>query len=220
MKNPFLLSRRLDLCASFVAQDSRLADIGTDHAYLPIALCLNNKILSAVACDIADGPLQRAKENIQRYGLDDKIQTRLSDGLQNVSRDEIDTVVIAGMGGELIAKILSECPYIRDKELSLILQPMTRCEKLIFWLYENGFAINSQKAVTEDGKHYTVMLVRYTGEVKTPSPLSLYLGRLSKENPEEKAFLEHTLNRLKKQAIGDDLARIAARQLEEYLYEN
>ncbi|MBQ3416272.1 MAG: SAM-dependent methyltransferase [Ruminococcus sp.] len=220
MKNPFSLSRRLALCASYVAQDSRLADIGTDHAYLPIALCLDNKILSAVACDIAQGPLGRAKENILRYELADKIETRLSDGLQNVKKDEIDTVVIAGMGGELIAKILSECPYIKDKSLSLILQPMTRCEKLILWLYENGFAIQHQSAVTEDGKHYTVMLVRYTGEVKTPSPLSLYLGKLSKEHDEEKTFLEHTLNRLKKQAIGDDLARIAARQLEEYLYEN
>ena len=220
MKRAFSLSGRLALCASFVAQGSRLADIGTDHAYLPIALCCDNKIKSALACDIAEGPLERARENILKYDLTDQIRTRLSDGLENVGREEIDTVVIAGMGGELIAKILSDCPYIKDGGLSLILQPMTRYEKLTGWLYQNGFAIKSQKAVTQDGKHYTVMLAGYTGEITAPSPLSLYLGKLSKENGEDRLFLEHTLKRLKKQAIGDKSVIEPARKLEAYLYED
>ena len=220
MKKSILLSGRLALCASYVAENSRLADIGTDHAYLPIALALENRISYAVACDIAEGPLERAKENIRKYDLEDKIQTRLSDGLVNVSREEIDTVIIAGMGGELIAKILSDCPYSRDKDLTLILQPMTRYEKLISWLYENGFAIESQQAVTEENKRYTVMLAVYTGERTIPSPCSLYVGKLNRENVEDKLFLEHTLNRLKKQALGDESSLLAAKDLEEYLYEN
>lgn len=220
MKKPMTLSGRLALCASFVAENSRLADIGTDHAYLPIALALDGRITYAVACDIAQGPLDRAQENIRSYDAEDIIQTRLSDGLQNVRREEIDAVVIAGMGGELIAKILSDCPYSKDEGLMLILQPMTRYEKLLLWLYENGFELISQKAITEDGKHYTVMLASYTGEKTTPSPLPLYLGKLNKENEEDRAFLEHTLNRLKKQAIGDETSRIAAKELEGYLYEN
>ena len=97
MKKSMLLSGRLALCASYVAENSRLADIGTDHAYLPIALALENRISYAVACDIAEGPLERAKENIRKYDLEDKIQTRLSDGLVNVSREEIDTVIIVGL---------------------------------------------------------------------------------------------------------------------------
>lgn len=220
MNKPVLLSRRLALCASYVAENSRLADIGTDHAYLPIALALENKITFAIACDVAQGPLDRARENIQKYHLEDRILPRLSDGLQNVRREEIDTVVIAGMGGELIAKILSDCPYSKDEGLTLILQPMTRCEKLISWLYENGFAIKSQQAVTEDHKHYTVMLAFYTGEKTIPSPLFPYLGKLNREVEEDRRFLEHTLSRLKKQALGDERARIAAKMLEEYLHEN
>ena len=97
---------------------------------------------------------------------------------------------------------------------------MTRYEKLISWLYENGFAIESQQAVTEENKRYTVMLAVYTGERTIPSPCSLYVGKLNRENVEDKLFLEHTLNRLKKQALGDESSLIAAKELEEYLYEN
>lgn len=213
----FTLSGRLALCASFVAEDSRLADIGTDHAYLPIALLSDGKISSAVACDIAQGPLSRAEENIRRYRMQDKIQARLSDGLRNVKRDEIDAVVIAGMGAELIEKILSDCPYAKDERLSLILQPMTRYESLVRWLFENGFSIERQSAVTDQKKHYTVILARYTGETSSPSLLACLLGKLDKTRAEDLAFLRHTLHRLKKQAIGDEAAAQVARKLEEYL---
>lgn len=213
----FQLEGRLALCASFVAENSRLADIGTDHAYLPIALILDGRITSAVACDIAQGPLLRAEENIRKYRLQDRIEARLSDGLKNVSRDEIDAVVIAGMGGELIERILLECPYAKDGELSFVLQPMTRYETLVRWLFENGFTIEKQSAVTDGKKHYTVMLARFTGETRSPSALSCYLGKLDKSKAEDLAFLRHTLNRLKKQAIGDESAAKVAKELEEYL---
>ena len=112
---------RLSLCADYVREGSRLADIGTDHGYLPIALCQSGKIPSALACDINPLPLRSAEENIARFGLSKKIQTRLSDGLKEVSPDEADDVVIAGMGGELIRDILTAAPWVKDGEKHLVL---------------------------------------------------------------------------------------------------
>ena len=113
------LDSRLSLCASFVRQDSKLADIGTDHAYLPVWLCQNGVCKSAVAADINPEPLSRGQLTIAQAGLEDKVKTRLSDGLKSISADEADDIVIAGMGGELIAKIILDCEYSRDKDTFL-----------------------------------------------------------------------------------------------------
>ena len=102
------LSERLGAVADFVTPMSRLADVGTDHAYVPIFLVKENRITSAIAMDIVDGPLKRAHDNICMYGMQDKIETRKSDGLKNLRPGEADTVVIAGMGGLLICRILEE----------------------------------------------------------------------------------------------------------------
>ena len=109
------------MCADMTREGSRLADIGTDHAYLPIELCLSGKIPSAIACDINPMPLRSAEENIARFGLSDIIQTRLSDGLDRVAPDEADDIVIAGMGGELIRDILSAEEWIKDGSKLFIL---------------------------------------------------------------------------------------------------
>lgn len=211
------LGGRLSLCAEYVREGSRLADIGTDHGYLPIALCQSGKIPSALACDVNPLPLESARKNIAEKGLSGRIQTRLSDGLKEIAADEVDDVVIAGMGGELIARILSDCPYLKESGIRLILQPMTRPEKLILWLCENGFAIDRQDAVTESKKRYTALKAHYTGDAFSPEPLFLYTGRLSREKEEDRAYLFDTLKRLKKQAIGDKEAQAAALALEEYL---
>ena len=142
----FSLDSRLSLCASFVRDGVKIADIGTDHAYLPIWLLLNGKIESALACDINEGPLNSGKADVLRYDLSDKITLRLSDGLENVEECEADDIIIAGMGGELISRILSDCSWAKNKEKRFILQPMTKCEVLIKWLYESGFEIIEQKA--------------------------------------------------------------------------
>ena len=142
----FTLDKRLLLCASFVRENCTLADIGTDHAYLPIWLVKNGIINSALACDINEGPLNSGKADVDRFELSDKITLRLSDGLKNVNENEADDIVIAGMGGELITKILSECEWAKTKGKHFILQPMTKCEVLISWLCENGFEIIEQKA--------------------------------------------------------------------------
>ena len=199
----FSLDSRLSLCASFVRDGVKIADIGTDHAYLPIWLLLNGKIESALACDINEGPLNSGKADVLRYDLSDKITLRLSDGLENVEECEADDIIIAGMGGELISRILSDCSWAKNKEKRFILQPMTKCEVLIKWLYESGFEIIEQKACECDKKHYTVMVAKYSGNCTTPSRSFLYLGKLDTEDENSKAYLSHIVSHLEKRAIGD-----------------
>lgn len=199
----FSLDNRLSLCASFIRQGTTLADIGTDHAYLPIWLVANGVVTSALACDINEGPLRFGAADVERYGLTDKITLRLSDGLKNVRRDEAQDIVIAGMGGELIAKILSDCEWAKDRSKRYILQPMTKCEILIRWLYSNGFEIAEQKACECDKKHYTVMLVQYTGQVREIDDCFCYIGKLTVDDSKSKAYLSHVVSHLEKRSIGD-----------------
>ncbi len=199
----FTLDNRLSMCASFVRENARLADIGTDHAYLPVWLILNNKINSALACDINEGPLSSGKETVEKYALCDNITLRLSDGLAQVKAHEVDDIVIAGMGGELIARILDSCEWAKTEEKHFILQPMTKCEVLIKWLYDNGFEIIKQDACECDNKHYTVMLCNYTGELKNVDESFYYVGKLDTKEESAKAYLSHILSHLNKRVKGD-----------------
>ena len=203
------LDSRLRLCASFVRQGARVADIGTDHAYLPVWLCANGICPSAIAADINPEPLQSGKRTVEAAHLEDKITLRLSDGLREIAADEADDIVIAGMGGELIARIIGACDYARDPEKRFILQPMTRSEELLRWLCAGGFQILRQDCCVAANKCYTVLLVQYTGENRSYDALYPYLGELRpKENPTHLRFVEGHINRLLKQAKGD--ARFAA----------
>ncbi len=199
----FSLDNRLKLCADFVRQGTTLADIGTDHAYLPIWLVQNGIVKKALACDINEGPLNSGKADVEKYKLSDKITLRLSDGLKNVRENEADDIVIAGMGGELIAKILSDCSFAKNKDKHYILQPMTKCEVLIRYLYENGFEIIEQKACVSDNKHYTVMLVTYTGVSEKKDESFYYTGKLDSKDEHSKEYLKHVLKNLEKRSIGD-----------------
>ncbi len=199
----FSLDNRLSLCASFVRQGVCVADIGTDHAYLPIWLVANGVIDKAIACDINEGPLNSGKADVIKYGMSDKITLRLSDGLENVSEHECDDIIIAGMGGELIAKIMSQCTWAKDKSKRYILQPMTKPEKLIQYLYDNGFDIIEQKACVCDKKHYCVMLVHYVGSPKAYDLSDLYIGKLDPKDQSSQLYLSHTISHLKKRAISD-----------------
>lgn len=211
------LKGRLSLCAEYVREGSRLADIGTDHGYLPIALCRSGKIPSALACDINPLPLESARRNIAEKGLSDRIRTRLSDGLKEIGADEAEDIVIAGMGGELIAAILGECPWVRDASKNLILQPMTRHDVLIKWLCENGFCIEDQEAVFDGGKVYTVMQVRYDGVQRECGVFEANIGRLSPDSEAGVGFLNKCLNKLKKQEKGDPTLAPVIKKMEELL---
>ena len=210
---------RLSLCADYVREGSRLADIGTDHGYLPIALCQSGKIPSALACDINPLPLRSAEENIARFGLSKKIQTRLSDGLKEVSPDEADDVVIAGMGGELIRDILTAAPWVKDGKKHLVFQPMTHHDDLIRWLVENGFAIIQQAAVRDDGKYYTVLSAQFTGDKTACDPYTALVGKLDLHEENSRGFLSRSLQNLRNKSKGDPSLLPVVQQLEEALYE-
>lgn len=156
------LSKRLQVIFDLVADGAYVADIGTDHAYLPIALTLSRKAKGVIACDIKEKPLQKANDNIKKIGIN-SIETRLGDGLTPVLKGEADTVIVAGMGGDVISHILSCCEWIKDKNVTLLLQPMTSAELLRGYLTENLFEIEKEVAVSDKGKVYTVIKAHFCG---------------------------------------------------------
>lgn len=151
------LSRRLLSVAGEVTRGNRLADIGTDHGYIPIYLIQQGIVPSALAMDVNQGPLDRAKENIKEAGLGDKIGTRLSNGLEKLSSSEADSIVIAGMGGALMEDILIRGRHIISEGKELILQPQSEVFKVRHFLHDNGYAIVKEMILKEDGKYYFII---------------------------------------------------------------
>ena len=148
------ISKRLSRLAGMVTEGSRLADVGTDHGYVPLCLCGEGKIPSAVAMDIRKGPLERARTHIREAGLENYIETRLSDGLSELKAGEADTVLIAGMGGALTERILEEGKEVFGTVRELILQPQSEIWKVRLWLKENGWVIRREDIVLDEGKYY------------------------------------------------------------------
>ena len=166
MKLP--ISKRLLCCASMVQSGARVADIGTDHGYLGIYLLQSGAARHVIACDLRKDPLENARRNAKLFGADGEMELRLSDGLEKILPDEVDTVVMAGMGGDLIQKILSQCPWRKREGLQFILQPQSAGNVLRRWLCEDGFEIQREEPVQDGHFLYTVMELRQ-GE---PSPLT------------------------------------------------
>ena len=154
--NSIKLSPRLLTAASMVPPDSHVIDVGTDHAYLPIYLLLSGKVRSASASDINEGPIAAARSNAEKYGVAERLELYLSDGLKecNVSAKYFNCIIICGMGGELISSIIENTPEIKHPGTSFVLQPMTRAEQLRLYLSENGFSIKDEKLVRDSGKIY------------------------------------------------------------------
>lgn len=199
---PFSLGNRLALCASMVRRGTALTDVGTDHAYLPVWLAKRGFIRSAVAADIRPGPLKRARANILRYGVSDKVSVRLSDGLDQVRPPEAEDLTIAGMGGLMMIRILDRAPWLRKPDRRIILQPMTKAENLRRYLAGSGFFVVREKAAEEDGHIYTVMQVSYRPEERQENEMFYWVGRITSETAEGKKYLEHQKRRLKRRAKG------------------
>ena len=199
------LSPRLSAAAELVRDGARLADVGCDHGYVPVSLVLSGKIKSAVACDINEAPLASCKRLVDEYGLDGKIECVLSDGLLNVQGDKVDDILLAGMGGELIASILDACPYVREKHL--IINAMTHPEIARRWLYEHGFAILNDNVVPDGRHHYSVLDAEYTGEIKPFCEADCFLGEI--DDFSDREYFVHLLNYLKnKQKGGADYSEL------------
>ena len=158
-KKELELSPRLRLLADWVPLNARLADVGTDHAYLPVWLAVHERVSFAIASDLRKGPLQRARETGARYGAAAGIEYRLGNGLEGIRPDEVDTIVIAGMGGETIAGILAAAPWTREGKYILLLSPHTKSEELRSFLAENGYCIRREELVYDRGTLYPVMEV-------------------------------------------------------------
>lgn len=151
------LTPRLRLLADWVPAGARLADVGTDHAYLPVWLLLRGRITSAIASDLREGPLRRAGETAQSYGV--SLDRRLCNGLAGIAPEECDTVVIAGMGGENIAAILAAAPWTGQGGHTLLLQPQSKAEDLRCFLMDHGYAIRREALVLDRGTIYPAMEV-------------------------------------------------------------
>lgn len=152
------LSKRLRTAYDMVTDGSVVADIGCDHAFLSIALVSGGKAVRAFACDVNEGPLKKAEANIKATGLSDRIRTVLSDGLCSLD-EPVDSIVICGMGGSLIISILEKSLEKVKAARELILSPQSDIAKVRIWLYEHGFSLLKETAVTDAGKYYCVMRV-------------------------------------------------------------
>ncbi len=214
------------LCSAipYIRQGDRIIDVGTDHAYLPIYLVSEGIASFALACDINQGPIDSARSNICEAGLCERIETLKTDGLLGTEYFSADDILIFGMGGELIARILSDAPYIRRKELRLILQPMSRAFVLRRWLYENGFSIVGE-TISHAGKYYqTICAVFAPDGCVDESPYTeeeLLLGRRNIEDsaPLFRGFLAHEIRVLEGIVRGKEQSAIADASGEKRLLE-
>lgn len=151
------LSKRLHAVAGLVTEGASVADIGTDHGYIPIYLIQEGIASKVIALDVKKGPLERARMHIVGHGLKGQIETRLSDGLRKVTPGEVDTMIAAGMGGGLIIHILEDSPETVKEISSFILQPQSEIDKVRRYLNEHGYRIVEERMVKESGKFYPMM---------------------------------------------------------------
>ena len=176
-----MISKRLELVASFVPQGAILLDVGSDHAYLPIELVERDQIKSAIAGEVVEGPYQSAVKNVENHGLKEKIQVRLASGLAAFEEaDQVSVITIAGMGGRLIATILQEGLEKLANVERLILQPNNREDDLRIWLQEHGFQIVAESILEEAGKFYEILVVE-AGQMKLSASDVRFGPFLSKE---------------------------------------
>lgn len=181
------LDARLTAAAEFVREGTVAADIGTDHGFLICHLIEEGICEKGFATDINEKPLSLAKALVAELGYEDIITTVLTDGLEGLPEKGIDDVAICGMGGETILGILERCSWVKNENVHLVLQPMTRASMLRRWLCENGWRIDEEKAVEAEGHIYTVMSVYYYGDCETPDDIFCAVGALP-ENPDKTAI--------------------------------
>ena len=172
------LDKRLSVLADLVRKEKTFADIGTDHAYLPVYLVEKGIINKAIAADLRKGPLDNAKETVVAHNLSDKIELRLSDGLDNFTENEVQEIAVAGMGGLLISEFINRTQWLKNADIHLILQPMTHVEELRKTLFDNGFIIENEVVAKDGDKIYIILSAYYYGDSTAYTDLDLIVGRL------------------------------------------
>ena len=210
------LRPRLDAVMSFIRDGTMLADTGTDHALVPIAACLYGKCTRAYATDINSGPVERARNNVALYGLSDVITCIKADGLSWLTDAPIlqYDIVIAGMGGETIADIIGKNELIRTPSVRLILQPMTKPEKVRLFLAGNGYKTIAEKVVTEDGKYYVIICAEYDGIIRSIDDFTAAYGTLEtiifSSDTDKEGYIHHSIEVLSRRAEGKETAGLTA----------
>ena len=189
------LSKRLYAVAGLVTEGASVADIGTDHGYVPIYLVERGIASKVIAMDVNQGPLNRARMHIVGHGLGDRIETRLSDGLARICPGEVDTVIVSGMGGPLTIRILQEGKEVAEQLNALILQPQSEICRVRRFLTENGYRIEQEDMVLEDGKYYPILRAVH-GEKEDLKAEELFYGPrlLENQNPVLLEYLQKQQN--------------------------
>ena len=209
---------RLFSAVPYLLAGGRVADVGTDHAYLPIYLVKNGICAEALACDINQGPIESARANIAAAGLSERIGTLRTDGLHGVESFQPDDMMIFGLGGELIIRILEEAAWVMNERIGLVLQPMSRAHLLRAYLLENGFSIVGETLSHED-KYYQTIAARYCGRVETYTEEELLLGKWNIETvpPHFEGFLRHEIGVYEAILKGKSRSRAADTRAEEQI---
>ncbi len=195
------LNARLRSASEFVRQDAYFADVGTDHAYLPLFLLESGRISSAVCADINKGPLKTAKKNIEEAGLLDKVKLVLTDGAEGLVEFGITDYAICGMGGELIADIIERSPHLATHGVRLILGPMSKQAHLRRYLASRGFSVIREAYSYDAGKYYLTLVSEYTGEVRDITDFEAEFGNLpprAEFYPELCGYIDRKIKALKK----------------------
>ena len=209
MKLP--ISKRLLACCGFVAPGERVADIGCDHGYLSIYLLTQGIARSVIAADIREQPLLSAVRNAQKFGVRDRIEFYLSDGVRSIPRD-FDTMVCAGMGADTMISIIEAAPWLKRSAYRLILQCQSKSHMLRRYLSKHGWRI-TEESVLRDGRFlYTVMEVYYEPDYPRLTVGQWYFPPAMLENPgrETVEYYRQTISRLERAALGTDGAVIQA----------
>lgn len=200
-----ILSNRLQSAAIYCRPSAHIADIGTDHAYLPINLIQTNRASHAIAADISAGPLDKARSNIEKAGLSDYIELRQGNGLSVINAQEADDIFICGMGGIVMSEIIEGASWLKSGGKRLVLQPMTKAYELRRYLYLSGYSILHENAVIDSSKAYTVICAEYTGTV-CDDELLFFTGGLNPDNdPYSQIYLEKVYADVSNRLIGAGL---------------
>lgn len=208
------MNKRLELIASIMPHGRGFADVGTDHGYLPVYMAQHGYSGKIIASDINEGPLSTAVASARQAGVEDRICFRLCDGLDGCGSEELDTVVIAGMGGDTICGILDRADWVMSRDILLILQPMTKAEVLRYWLTNNDFAICGEWLIEENGEIYQILSACFGA--RTPlSDAELFTGKyeLAVGNALFPVQLAALIKRFERAAVGMSKApRMRGRQ--------